>query len=119
MMPIKKGSTLSIAYDPYGIALTYTGYAFLLLSFILFFFDKHSYFRKLLNHPALKKITVCILLSTSVITMFGASVPPSLPKETANEFGKLYVYYNDRICRFRHWQKSLQPNFTANPITRD
>lgn len=94
----KKGSTLSIAYDPYGIALTYTGYAFLLLSFILFFFDKHSYFRKLLNHPALKKITVCILLSTSVITMFGASVPPSLPKETANEFGKLYVYYNDRIC---------------------
>lgn len=30
--------------------------------------------------------------------MFGASVPPSLPKETANEFGKLYVYYNDRIC---------------------
>ena len=51
----KKGSTLSIAYDPYGIALTYTGYAFLLLSFILFFFDKHSYFRKLLNHPALKK----------------------------------------------------------------
>lgn len=24
--------------------------------------------------------------------------PLSLPKETANEFGKLYVYYNDRIC---------------------
>ena len=26
----KKGSTLSIAYDPYGIALAYTGYVYLL-----------------------------------------------------------------------------------------
>lgn len=94
----QKGSTLSISYDPYGILLTYVGYAALLLAFVVFFFDRHSYFRKLLHHPSLKRTLTCFLLLTATLTVSGAHTPPALPKETAVNFGKLYVYYNDRIC---------------------
>ncbi len=40
---------LSVFYDPCGIAITYTGYALLLLALVLFFFDRHSTFRVLLG----------------------------------------------------------------------
>ncbi len=40
---------LSVFFDPYGIAITYTGYALLLFSLILFFFERRSTFRALLH----------------------------------------------------------------------
>lgn len=40
---------LSVFHDPYGIAITYTGYALLLYALILFFFDRRSTFRALLR----------------------------------------------------------------------
>ena len=43
-----KGATLFIAHDPYGIAITYSGYALLLVSMIFFMLQKDSRFRQLL-----------------------------------------------------------------------
>lgn len=40
---------LSVFLDPYGIAITYTGYALLLYALIIFFFDRRSNFRVLLS----------------------------------------------------------------------
>ncbi|MGM9855113.1 MAG: cytochrome c biogenesis protein ResB [Muribaculaceae bacterium] len=40
---------LSVFFDPYGIAITYTGYALLLYALIIFFFDRRSNFRVLLS----------------------------------------------------------------------
>ena len=42
-------STLTINYDPFGIAITYCGYALLLLSMLGFFFQRNSYFRTALG----------------------------------------------------------------------
>lgn len=44
-----QGVTLRYNYDPWGIGITYTGYALLLLAMIAFFFQKHSRFRALMR----------------------------------------------------------------------
>ena len=43
------GIVLAYNYDPWGIGITYAGYALLLIAMIAFFFQKHSYFRALLQ----------------------------------------------------------------------
>ncbi|MGN1246208.1 MAG: cytochrome C biogenesis protein, partial [Muribaculaceae bacterium] len=48
---------LSVFYDPYGIAITYTGYALLLYGLIIFFFDRRSNFRVLLSRFTNQKVT--------------------------------------------------------------
>ena len=92
------GSTLAVYHDPYGIAVTYIGYGLMLLSMLIFFFDRNSTFRKLLHHPALHKAGVCVALAAVSLPAFSADVPKALPEATAARFGDMYVYYNGRIC---------------------
>ncbi|MCD8091771.1 MAG: cytochrome c biogenesis protein CcsA [Bacteroides sp.] len=93
------GTTLSVAYDPYGIPVTYMGYGLLLLTMILFFFQKQSTFRQLLRHPLLKRTLVGAgMIFFSAMGIQAAGTPHALPKQTAGKFGDLYIYYNDRIC---------------------
>jgi cytochrome c-type biogenesis protein CcsB len=93
------GVRLSISYDPYGIAITYTGYVLLLIAMILFFFEKRSTFRQLINHPLLKKATLSgLLLLIASSGLHAADAPKVLPKKTAAQFGDLNVLYNGRIC---------------------
>lgn len=102
-----KGTLLSVAYDPYGIGITYTGYLFLLLSMLGFFLQPNSAFRKLLRHPALRRGTVVV---AAIMCAMGASAAPrTLPRDVAEEFGNLHIYYNDRICPLQ----TLARDFTA------
>lgn len=91
-----KGSVLSINSDPWGIPVTYTGYALLFLSLIYMLFDPKGAYRRVLKSPLLKKgtLTVAIMLAFAS----NASAQRVLPKETASKFGKLYILYNGRIC---------------------
>lgn len=50
-----KGSALAINADPYGIPVTYTGYALLFISLVWMLFDPKGGYRKLLKSPLLKK----------------------------------------------------------------
>ena len=43
------GVTLRYNYDPWGIGITYTGYALLLVAMIAFFFQRRTYFRAMLR----------------------------------------------------------------------
>lgn len=45
----QQGVVLSYNYDPWGIGITYTGYALLLVAMIAFFFQKRTYFRTMLK----------------------------------------------------------------------
>ena len=45
----EQGVILAYNYDPWGIGITYAGYALLLLAMIAFFFQKRSYFRALVK----------------------------------------------------------------------
>lgn len=96
-----EGTVLSISHDPYGIAVTYMGYALLLLSILLFFFDKHSDFRRLMNSGVLKRSVCIVLLGLATVPAMQAADaerPKTLPKEVAAQFGDLYVLYNNRVC---------------------
>ena len=44
-----RGVVLTYNYDPWGIGITYTGYALLLIAMIAFFFQPHTRFRALLK----------------------------------------------------------------------
>lgn len=101
-----KGSVLAINADPYGIPVTYTGYALLFISLVWMLFDPKGGYRKLLKSPLLKKgalITALILSMGNIQTLHAESATVNLqnavlPKETAEKFGELHILYNDRIC---------------------
>lgn len=101
-----KGSVLAINADPYGIPVTYTGYALLFISLVWMLFDPKGGYRKLLKSPLLKKgalITALILSMGNIQTLHAESATGNLqnavlPKETAEKFGELHIFYNDRIC---------------------
>ena len=109
-----KGSVLAINADPYGIPVTYTGYALLFISLIWMLIDPKGSYRKLLGSPLLKKgaLTIALLLAmgmgnASLLHAQSSNNEGStlenlqsavLPKETAEKFGELNILYNDRIC---------------------
>ena len=97
-----KGSVLAINADPFGIPVTYTGYALLFLSLIWMLLDPKGGYRKLLASPLLKKGALGIALLLCVGNLqaaeTGALDHAVLPKETAEKFGELNILYNDRIC---------------------
>ena len=101
-----KGSVLAINADPYGIPVTYTGYALLFISLVWMLFDPKGGYRKLLKSPLLKKgalMTALILSMGNIQTLHAEPATGNLqnavlPKETAGKFGELHILYNDRIC---------------------
>ncbi len=101
-----KGSVLAINADPYGIPVTYTGYALLFISLVWMLFDPKGGYRKLLKSPLLKKgaLMIALILSMANIqTLHAESATGNLqnavlPKESAEKFGELHILYNDRIC---------------------
>lgn len=111
-----QGTTLSVACDPWGIGITYAGYVCLLLSGVMFFFDPGSRFRQLLRQPSLRVAgVVCLFWSVCSVQAQEASVPRVLPRKTAAEFGKLYIYYNDRICPVQTLAKDFTVKLYGKP----
>lgn len=110
------GATLSVSYDPYGIAITYAGYALLLVTMVAYFFRKDSRFRALLRHPLLRHAgTACLLALCPYVHMQAANAPKALPEHVAEEFGNLYVYYNDRICPIQTLAKDFTTKLYGKP----
>ena len=103
-----KGATLIVSHDPWGIGITYAGYALLLLSMLAFFVQPHSRFRALLRHPALKRVAVVALLLLCSATVSAETIlPRTLPRDVAERFGDLNIYYNNRICPLQTFAKDF------------
>lgn len=188
-----RGTLLSVSHDPYGVAVTYSGYCLLLLSLVAFFFQKDSGFRRALMRlrrvrPALTEecpagdkaqgrtpgnatgggmaaVAVLVAISaflpaeTSASDSFSASpvsavqasspvpsvvlssvaaealpsaanpaekasgsddlpMPKALPRETAEKFGDLYVYYNDRIVPMQTLARDFTMKLYGKPSYR-
>ncbi len=95
-----KGSVLAVTYDPWGVGITYTGYLLLLVSLMGFFFQKDTNFRRTLKK--LSTVSAAVLLLPQIASADdGKGLPPALPREVADEFSQLYVYYNDRVAPFQ------------------
>ena len=91
-----KGSVLAINTDPYGIPVTYMGYALLFFSLLWMLVDPKGTYRKLWQSTLLKKGTMMLVILLGLSQ--SAHAQSTLPKETAEKFGQLNILYNDRIC---------------------
>ena len=91
-----RGSILALNTDPWGIPITYAGYALLFCSLLWMLLNPKGAYRKVLHSKWLKKgaLSVCLLAGITS-TSSAANV---WPKETAEEFCRLQVVYNNRIC---------------------
>ncbi len=91
-----RGTVLAVNRDPWGIPVTYTGYALLFISLIYMLFDPKGQYRQVLRSRCLRKgvLTVALLAGTA----FAAHAQPTVPRATADRLGRLCMLYNDRIC---------------------
>ncbi len=88
---------LSVSYDPWGTGITYLGYAMLFIGMAGFFFQRKTLWRSLLKSG--KKIIPVILLASAFSANAADTTPlPVMQKPLAANMGKIYVYWNDRVC---------------------
>lgn len=100
------GAVLTVAHDPWGIAVTYAGYGLLLVGMLAVLIDRRTTFRALLQHPALKRGTMAVI--TLLVTTIAADAQPrTLPNDIAEEMGDLYILSNDRICPFQTFARQF------------
>ena len=93
------GSYLSVNSDPWGVTVTYTGYALLFLTLLWLLIDPKGTFRRLLTSPLLKRGALSIALLTLFSIVPQASrAATTIDKATAASFGNLFINYNNRIC---------------------
>ena len=85
-----QGTILALNSDPWGIPVTYAGYALLFVSLVWILIDPKGAYRQLLRRAAVCLVGCCAMTATAS--------PRVLPQETADRFARLFVVYNDRVC---------------------
>lgn len=91
----KQGCSFTVNSDPYGIAVTYIGYALLFFSLLWLLVDPKGTFRRVLNSDMLRKGMLVLMVCGGTQTLTATT---TLAPKTAEEFGKLKVVYNNRVC---------------------
>lgn len=94
-----QGSYLSVNSDPWGIPVTYTGYALFFVALLWLLVDPKGTFRSLCRELAASDsfgnaLGIILLLSLSL----PAKTQTTIPEKTADRFGHLLINYNERIC---------------------
>ena len=105
-----QGVTLGVSYDPYGIAITYTGYLLLLIGIIATLFSRKTQMRSLyrqaitiallffsINTSAVANSVNTSAVANSTLSTFHSPLP-SVDKDIAHRMGTIHVLYNNRIC---------------------
>lgn len=88
----EKGTVLSVNHDSWGTIITYLSYALLCLGMMVALFAPKSRFQTLyqgIKSFTMKTVVLTILLTGTIAA--SAQNVPSIPKEQANRFGKLWV----------------------------
>lgn len=94
-----RGSYLSVNSDPWGLPITYLGYALLFFSLIWLLLDPKATFRRLLKNPLLRKgaLMLALVVSSSMLPT-ASQAATTVDRTTADKFGRLFINYNNRIC---------------------
>lgn len=111
----KRGSWLTVNYDPWGIGATYAGYVLLGISMIGLLFSHRGEFRRLMNHPLLRKGGVfCLLLLAGSIQVQGRTLP-ALSIRQADSLACEQVIYHDRVVPFNTLARDFVVKLTGRP----
>ncbi|MEI3460763.1 MAG: cytochrome c biogenesis protein CcsA [Bacteroides eggerthii] len=111
----KRGSWLTVNYDPWGIGATYAGYVLLGISMIGLLFSHGGEFRRLMNHPLLRKGGVfCLLLLAGSMQVQGRTLP-ALSIRQADSLAYEQVIYHDRVVPFNTLARDFVVKLTGRP----
>lgn len=116
--PDKKGSWLSVNHDPWGIGVTYAGYALLGLSMVWMLLARSGEFRRLLKHPILRKGGLLMFF------LWVAGMPvhglerrlPVLTLRQADSLASVQVLYHDRVTPLNTLARDFVLKLTGKPI---
>lgn len=90
--PDLTSSTFTISHDPYGVPLSFTGYALLLIGMLFFFIQPGSRYRQILQQR------IPLLLFLLLPEGLHAQEPLLISKELSAAFSDLYINYHGRVC---------------------
>lgn len=99
-----RGSVITLNSDPWGIPVTYVGYALLFVSLIWMLIDPKGQYRSVIRQVL---SAGCWIFGVILFVLCPASSqasnpqhpsPIALPPSTASKFGTLLINNNDRIC---------------------
>ena len=116
--PDGRGSWLSVNHDPWGIGVTYAGYALLGLSMLWVLLGRGGEFRRLLRHPLLRKggfLAVFLLLGTGVSVQAQGRKLPVLKQRQADSLAAVQVIYHDRVTPFNTLARDFVLKLTGRP----
>lgn len=115
-----QGTTLGVYHDPWGIGITYTGYALLFISLIATMASKKTrmrhLYRKALSLQGAKAWAVTALLAvSSFATPANAQEMVKIDGDIADDFGKICVLYNSRITPINSVATSFVTKLCGKP----
>ena len=90
------GTSLGVLHDPYGIALTYIGYALLLLSIIAVLISKKTDIRALYRKASVAALAIGTFALSG--TTVSAEEVSRIDGRVVEEFSRVCVLYDGRIC---------------------
>lgn len=112
-------SVLSVAHDPWGTGVTYAGYILLFIALVGMFFDRKGQFRMLLRKVSDKAVLLIVLLTLgSAIPAMAGNKPTTLPRESADKMGQMYVMYKGRVCPLQTLAKDFTTKLCGNATYR-
>lgn len=91
-------TSLTISHDPYGTGITYYGYGLLFIGMIGFFFQRKTLWHSLLKSHRAAAVIAALFIVLSVGATTKSPSLPAMQRPLAANMGKVYVYWNDRIC---------------------
>lgn len=94
----KRGTLLSINYDPWGTAVTYFGYVLLAVSMILTLFSRRFELKKLVTSLSIKRGALIFALLLNCQLFVTARNIPTINKDKAYKISRKQVIYNGRIA---------------------
>ena len=98
-------STLSVSHDPWGIGVTYCGYALLVLGLLGLLASPKGRFCQLLRGVA---VALCLMLPATA-----DAAPQTLPRATAAKMGEMHVLYKGRVCPVQTLAKDFTTKLTG------
>jgi len=103
-------SVLAVAHDPWGVGFTYAGYILLFISLSGLFLAPNGQFRRLLQKTSSKVVLLLAFMASGcAMPMQAANKSHTLPKESADKIGQMYVMYKGRVCPMQ----TLAKDFTT------
>lgn len=114
--PDGRSSWLSVNHDPWGIGVTYAGYALLGLSMLWVLCSRGGEFRRLLRHPLLRMGGFLVLFLLLGTTLQAAERKlPVLNLKQADSLASVQVIYHDRVMPFNTLARDFVLKLTGKP----